>query len=160
MDTTTVAHPAPPTTTNLNARAERALALYREHGHEIQDLGEGTFEVPSCTGREIYRVRYGGKVEESCSCPDWKFGHVCKHLLCVGIAHARRRGGVKEISAIAVAAGDPFKAAAGTARCVGCPERFPRRKLVTVREGRHDDLVFFDGDKVCRPCARRNGVEF
>jgi hypothetical protein len=44
--------------------------------------------------------------------------------------------------------------------CAGCGERFPRRELVTVHEGQHDGLVFFDGDKVCRPCAQRNGVEF
>jgi hypothetical protein len=159
MATTTVAHPAPPTTTNLNARAERALALYREHGDEIRDLGGGNFAVPSCMGREIYRGHYGAEVE-TCECPDFRFGHTCKHLLSVGIMHARRRSGVKEISLLAVGSGDPFKAAAGTTRCVGCRERFPRRKLVTVREGRHDGLVFFDGDKVCRPCARRNRVSY
>jgi hypothetical protein len=24
----------------------------------------------------------------------------------------------------------------------------------------HDNRVYFDGDKVCRPCARRNGVSY
>jgi hypothetical protein len=32
--------------------------------------------------------------------------------------------------------------------------------MVTVPEGRHDVLVFFDGDKLCNPCARRNGVSY
>ena len=36
MANTTVAHSAPLTTTNLNARAERALELYRTRGHEIE----------------------------------------------------------------------------------------------------------------------------
>jgi hypothetical protein len=41
---------------------------------------------------------------------------------------------------------------------VGCRQRFPRRELLIVQDDRHDNVVFFDGDKVCRPCARRNGV--
>ena len=31
---------------------------------------------------------------------------------------------------------------------------------MTVQEGCHDGMHFFDGDKVCRPCARRNGVSY
>ena len=59
-------------------------------------------------------------------------------------------------------AGDPFtvKQSQPTAKCVGCRQRFPRRDVVTVQEGRHDGLHFFDGDKVCRPCARRCGVSY
>jgi hypothetical protein len=34
------------------------------------------------------------------------------------------------------------------------------QELVEVHEGRHDNLVFFDGDLLCRPCAREGGVEF
>jgi len=109
----TIAHPAPTPPTD---RVARALDLHRDHGQEIRDLGENTFEVPSCTGRQVYRVRYGGEVEESCSCPDHAYhpdrDRACKHLLAVGITHARRRSGVKVIAVIAVAAGDPFKAAA------------------------------------------------
>jgi hypothetical protein len=59
-------------------------------------------------------------------------------------------------------AGDPFTAVPKpqTAKCVGCRQRFPRRELITVQDGRHDGLVFFDGAKLCRPCARRNGVSY
>jgi hypothetical protein len=32
--------------------------------------------------------------------------------------------------------------------------------MVTVEEGRYDNLTFFDGDKLCKPCARRNGVSY
>jgi hypothetical protein len=45
-----------------------------------------------------------------------------------------------------------------TAKCAGCRGEYPRREMVTVHEGRHDGLYFFDGDNVCHPCARRNGV--
>jgi len=45
------------------------------------------------------------------------------------------------------------------ATCAGCRAEYPRRVLVEVLPERHDSLVFFDGDKVCRSCARRNGVE-
>jgi hypothetical protein len=59
-------------------------------------------------------------------------------------------------------AGDPFSIEnpKKTAPCAGCRQRFPRRNLVTVHEDHHDGLEFFDGDRVCRPCARRNGVGF
>jgi hypothetical protein len=47
-----------------------------------------------------------------------------------------------------------------TAVCAGCRGEYPRRELVTVHEGHHDGLVYFHGAKLCRPHARRNGVEF
>ena len=50
-------------------REHRVLALYREHRREIVLVGPDTYEVPSCTGRGVYLVEYGGK-NESCSCPD------------------------------------------------------------------------------------------
>jgi hypothetical protein len=58
-------------------------------------------------------------------------------------------------------AGDPFTVEMPrNTKCVGCRQRFSRGELVTVYEGHHDNLVFFDGDRVCRLCARRSGVEF
>jgi len=61
-------------------------------------------------------------------------------------------------------AGDPFtikqaEPAAGEA-CAGCRETLRRRELVVVNEGMHDNLVYFHGDKLCRPCARCNGVSY
>ncbi len=44
--------------------------------------------------------------------------------------------------------------------CAGCRESFRREEFITVHEGCHDNLHFFNGDLVCRPCARANGVEF
>ena len=114
-----LAHTALPTTTKLDGCDARALDLYREHGEDLQNLGEDVFEVPSCTGRKVYRVRYGGEVE-ACECPDFQFGHVCKHLLAVGIAHAARRSGVREVCLPAAVAGDPFKAAGSRKGCPAC----------------------------------------
>jgi hypothetical protein len=105
----TIAHPAPVPTT----RAERALELYRTHGRRIVRVSENVYRVPSQDGQRSYDVLYGER--EECPCPDFEFGHgwACKHLLAVGIMHAARRGGVREIRTLEVAAGDPFKATGG-----------------------------------------------
>jgi hypothetical protein len=89
VDTTTVAHPAP--RPNSDTRELRALELYRTRGHEIRKAspGEDLYLVPSCTGRGFYTVDYR---EETCDCPD--FAHRrenCKHILAVGIYHAKHR---------------------------------------------------------------------
>ena len=56
-------------------------------------------------------------------------------------------------------AGDPFTVRQEpSAKCTGCRQRFSRRALIVVHEGMHDNLIYFHGDKLCRPCARRNGV--
>ena len=39
--------------------------------------------------------------------------------------------------------------------CASCGGRFSGRDLVAVVEGH---MVFFEGDELCRPCARRHGV--
>jgi hypothetical protein len=44
--------------------------------------------------------------------------------------------------------------------CAFCGRRLARRDLITVHEGHHDNLTFFNGELVCRKCARANGVEF
>jgi hypothetical protein len=44
--------------------------------------------------------------------------------------------------------------------CAGCRVEYPQKDLISVHEGRHDNLHFFHGDLVCRKCARSNGVEF
>ena len=58
--------------------------------------------------------------------------------------------------------GDPFtvKQSQAAAKCAGCGKVSPRRDLIVVHEGRHDNLVYFHGDKLCRRCARRNGVSY
>ncbi len=47
-----------------------------------------------------------------------------------------------------------------TQKCAGCRESFPKAELITVHEGRHDNLHFFTGDRVCKSCARANGVAY
>src|SRR5918995_2518403 len=95
---------------------ERARALFAERGQLIRATAADTFAVPSAgmLGQR-YTVRYGGHVEESCTCPAYQYGHgrACKHLLAVGMLHAARRSGVREVRAVEVAGGDPFRCAGG-----------------------------------------------
>ena len=101
MDTTSVADRRHETTT----REHRALELYRTRGHAIERIAEDVFRVPSCAGEGFYTVRYGAV--EACDCLAFLYGggRSCKHLLAVGIAHAKRRfTTVRTIGA----AGDPF----------------------------------------------------
>jgi hypothetical protein len=86
MDTTSVAPATRPDTREL-----RALALYREHGGEIERTGPYTYLVPSCTGTGSWAVNYR---RETCDCPDYeRRGVPCKHVYAVGIKRAKRRGG-------------------------------------------------------------------
>jgi hypothetical protein len=136
-------------------RAERALKLYEDRGHLIHQFGTGLYRVPSCSGKGFYTVDY---LEERCTCPDFEYrGEVCKHIYAVGISRAIRRSGVK-VRTIS-AAGAAFKAAAKRCRCCGCGERFASRELVAVGS----ELVAFghevlEGERYCKPCARRRGV--
>ena len=76
-------HPRPST------REQRGLELYRTRGHEIRHVGEGLYLVPSCKDRGFYSVDYR---EETCDCPDFlNRGQNCKHILAVGIYHAKHR---------------------------------------------------------------------
>jgi hypothetical protein len=84
MDTTESSAPAHP-----SSREQRGLELYREHGHEIRHVGEALYLVPSCAGRGFYSVDYR---QETCDCPDHEIrGENCKHILAVGIYHAKHR---------------------------------------------------------------------
>jgi hypothetical protein len=76
-----------------NTRAERALELYRDRGHNITRLGTNVYRVPSADGLRSYDVLYGAR--EECPCPDFEFhggSFACKHILAVGISVAKRRG--------------------------------------------------------------------
>ncbi len=138
MDITTVAQPRRPDTREL-----RALELFRTRGYEIERSALEVYRVPRCTGEGVYEVRYGGEVEH-CTCPAFEFGHglPCKHLLAVGIAHAKRR--FTTVHTISIA-GDPFHYA--DARD-GCPRCFGGYVTITVEEDgvEHDELV------PCRRC--------
>jgi hypothetical protein len=147
-------------------RAERALALYEERGHDIRRIGENLYRVPSCSGTGFYDVLYGGEHEE-CPCPDFQFGrgrHACKHLIATALLFAARRSGVKEIRISSTIAGDPMahagKRRAKTASCDGCGRRFVIGELVVLGEDNHDGLTHFDGDRLCRSCADAAGVSY
>ena len=47
-----------------------------------------------------------------------------------------------------------------TAVCAGCLGEYPRCEMVQLHEDNHDNLTYFHGDRLCRPCARSNGVAF
>src|SRR5215207_6636822 len=81
-----------PEKSSANTRAERALRLFEEHGHEITRIAAGVYRVPSSDGLRSYDVLYGER--EQCVCPDFEFGagRACKHILAVGLFVARRRG--------------------------------------------------------------------
>jgi hypothetical protein len=113
---------------NPSTREDRALELYRTRRNDIERIAPDIYLEPSCSGEGAYRVRYGTR--ESCECPDFAFGHgrACKHLLVIGIMHAARRGGVREIRKISVASGDPFRAAGS-------------RRLGALEERYHHDLL-------------------
>jgi len=81
----------PRTIPNGNTRELRALELYRTRGHEIRHVGQDLYLVPSCSeaSRGFYSVDYS---EETCDCPDFlRRGENCKHILAVGIYHAKHR---------------------------------------------------------------------
>ena len=124
-----LAHPAPTTT-----REQRGLALWREHAAEIRfDAAERVWLVPSTSdsGTSVYEVTIG-RNGASCECRDFEFrGSGCKHIVAATVARAK------------------------TGRCDGCGGRFPRRDMYEVGD---DNLTFFEGDELCRPCAGRHGV--
>ena len=125
---TTESTPAPATT-----REQRGLTLYREHGYLIEEVASDFYLVPSQDGERFRHVDY---LEESCDCPDFTYrGLTCVHIFAVGVKLAKRRAKVS--------------------RCDGCGERFPRRDLFEVGD---DNLTFFEGDELCRPCAIHHGV--
>ncbi len=120
-----------PKASRPDTRELRGLALYREHAEEITFSG-GVWLVPSQhDATSVYEVSIGRR-GESCECADFEHrGAACKHIVAATVAQAK------------------------TGRCDGCGGRFPRRDLFEVGD---DHLTFFEGDELCRPCARAHGV--
>jgi hypothetical protein len=123
-------------TKNLTApsttREQRGLTLYLDRAQEIEHLGGHRLSVASCTGTHRYLVDLKA---ETCSCDDAiHAARRCKHLYAASLAHA------------------------ATATCSGCGIRCPRRGLIELFEGNHDDLTYFDGDLLCEGCAEGAGV--
>ncbi len=113
-----------------STREARGLALYLDHKDEIR-FERGVWIVPSLSEKTtVYEVRLGTR-GASCECRDHGFRHVdCLHIHAATVAKAKTR------------------------ECAGCSGRFRGRDLVEVGD---DSLVFFEGDELCRPCARAHG---
>ncbi len=132
MTTRSLAQPAHPSTREI-----RGLALYREHAGEIRfDARERVWLVPSQQdATSVYEVTIGPK-GEGCECADFEHrGARCKHVYAATIAKAK------------------------SAACAGCGERHPRREMVEVGpELAEHGLDALEGQRFCRPCARRRGL--
>jgi hypothetical protein len=117
-----------------STREQRGLALYRERGGAIKHVRGSVWSVPSCTRAGVYLVDLADGI---CTCADMPpAGEVCKHETAATIVRAK--SGV----------------------CAGCGRRFRRRELVECVEGDHDNLTYFDGDRLCRTCADNAGVAY
>jgi hypothetical protein len=113
-------------------RIERGRTLFQEHADSIWCRG-GVWLIPSENDwTSVYEVRLGR--EETCECSDWM--------------HRSPEGGCKHVVAATLAKAKTF-------RCEGCGCRFPIRERVEVGES---NLTFFEGDALCRGCARAHGV--
>ena len=130
-----------------STRKDRAVALYAGLGRFIEETSPGIFSVPSQDGRRTYEVHYGGDASnESCSCLDHQIrGVSCVHLLAVGIHHAacqRRRRPPRS----------------HTFECSSCGSRLPLPQAVVVGAEEASWTAFSEGELVCGPCGRSEGV--
>jgi hypothetical protein len=121
-------------TRKVSTRELRALVLAEERFEEIARSHRGGLYAVPASGGGSYDVTYSAR-EESCSCPDWQFGHTCYHVLAAAVVRAK------------------------TGVCSGCGRRFRHREMVECVEGNHDGLTYFDGDSLCPACADAAGVE-
>ncbi len=157
---------APARTTNpldeIADRVEQEIAHLREKRPHLEDRIDRASHILvvhlSCPRSRMIRVRIvangrskflvngsGGNVYTvdpetwSCSCPDHhRRNMVCKHgLSCYVLNRAARPVGVR------------------LRDCDGCQQPFPRGELVEV----HENERYFPGDRICRGCADRAGVE-
>ncbi len=117
----------------------RGLGMFELRGDEIlaSYQGGGRWLVPSGTeANRLYEVRVGLRPERNrCECRGFASHKHCSRL--VAAERVSKRSGV----------------------CDGCGERAWRRDLFEVGPEQAEwSLAFFEGDELCRPCARRHGV--
>ncbi len=127
-----LAQPAHPTTPEP-AYVLRGLGLFELHAGDIlaSYQGAGRFLVPSGTAAVAYEVRVGTRPERNrCECRGFASHKHCSHVVSAG--RVSKRSGL----------------------CDGCGERVWSRDLFVVGA---DSLSFFEGDSLCRPCARAYG---
>jgi hypothetical protein len=131
--TRTIAQPAHPSTPEP-AYVLRGLGLFELHAGEIlrSYQGGGKYLVPSGTETDaLYEVRVGTRPERNrCECRGWAAHRHCSHVVAAG------------------------RVAKRSAVCDGCGVRTWRRDLSEVGD---DSLTYFEGDLLCRRCARAHG---
>ncbi len=137
MTTKTLPQPTPqPNTPEIAPEyVLRGLGISELRGDDIlrSYQGGGRWLVPSGTeANGLYEVRVGLRPERNrCECRGFASHKHCSHIVA-----AERVGKC-------------------TGVCDGCGERVWRRDLFEVGD---DNLTFFEGDELCRPCARAHGV--
>jgi hypothetical protein len=124
MTTTTIPEAKRPATREL-----RGIALFERRGDEIRfDRESRVWLVPSQgAATSVYEVTIGRR-GDVCECADFEFrGGPCVHIHAATIARSKTRS------------------------CAGCSGRFRGRDLFEVGA---EDLSYFEGDELCRECAR------
>ena len=114
-------------------KGEKGKILARRYGGVDARL-VGVWLVPSTSegGTSVFEVTLS---LESYECRDHEHrGPGCKHVVAATIARAK------------------------SARCSGCGERFPRRRLVEVGPEEASWGYTLEGEMYCEACARRAGV--
>jgi hypothetical protein len=112
-----------------STRLERGITLAEGRFEEITRVAPWLWEVPSCTGANVYRTNLK---QGHCSCPDRvPEGERCKHEHAAGYVKGR------------------------TFTCDGCAARTRYREGVEVGE---DNLTFYPGIWVSGDCALHHGV--
>jgi len=125
-------------------REDRALDLWAALGRFVQEIEPGVYEVPSQDGRRTYTVRYGGLIE-TCTCLDYEYRKaVCVHLLTVDLHHATHRQRRRRRS--------------HTFECSSCASGLPIVQAVAVGVEEASWTAFSEGELVCGPCDRSEGV--
>ena len=135
--------------THLSCRRQRTIRV------RVRD-GRPRFLV-SGSGGAVYVV---DPSDWSCTCPDQhRRGKGCKHALaCWALwrASARPAQGAEGFGRVGEIVG---REVSMTRRCGGCGDRFAERDLIEVGPEQAEwTLTAFEGDELCRPCARRHGV--
>ena len=132
MATTTVAHPAPESTTEPGY-VLRGHGLFELHRDELLSgyQGGGRWLVPSGTVADrLYEVRVGVRRPSTCECVGYQHHQHCSHVVAAKLASKK------------------------SALCDCCGERHWDREPVEVTE--EDGLLsWYEGDRLCRECVPR-----
>jgi len=133
----TIAHTAPPATTDLETRRvairqRTTRGMLTFNTGKVHPLEGSLWAVPSTRGG-FHRVDLAGEV---CDCEDFAYygrdhGVACRHIYAAAIANASKRSGVKVRTIPNAIAGDPFAHAGKRRECSSC---FGGYVSITVEE--------------------------